>query len=171
MSKSIIALAAAVIIIILSFSAANAATYVGCDVWYTTYSIPAPTTGYSKSDVCQYGICNWYHVPECGQNCYVEICFASENPDESAPSCRATTDPGAVDIHCRLSKSFPIRNRHNSGMSAAFVCDLSGCSLYCVTTQSSTVQDIFDDWNNSNWVMTGSRTWRCNCDTGNCEVP
>lgn len=158
------------LIVLINSTEAIGASYVGCDVWYPApFSIPPPTTGYSQQSVCQYGICNWYHAPECGQNCMVEVCFASQNPEESSPSCRATTNPAAVDIHCGLSKSFPIRHRHVSGTSAAFVCQVSGCSLYCVNTEADSIDAIIDDWNNRSWVTTGSRTFTCDCDGGICR--
>jgi hypothetical protein len=148
---------------------AHAEHIVGCNVTYYTYSIPPPTSGYTKQDVCQNGICNWYHIPECGENCWVEICFASEDPEESAPSCSPTTDPGAVDIPCRVTRSFPIRNRHTGGTSAAYMCDWSGCTLQCLNM--SYAEDIIADWNNGNWVTTGSREFYCDCERSSCGPP
>ena len=60
---------------------AERASYVSCEVTYSIQALPPPTTGYTQKDVCQYGICHWYHEPACGQNCMVEVCFASQNPE------------------------------------------------------------------------------------------
>jgi len=155
-------------VLIAANPASAQSTPVGC-VWYKTTNTTVGGTSFNQQDVCQNGVCRWYEIPNCG-NCEVQLCFDAAYVECEQVGCVVVTSTGgatACFIPCSqpgnpaMSATVHLRSRA-IGTRGAYECASANCAN-CPSQNMDYIDQYIDDWNNGNWVTTGSRTLHCDC--------